>query len=351
MLYNRRQPSSPSAHNFILQLAAIKMTTEIPWMFLPGDESVPSLGATGDKSRMAMLVDSVMMLNDNITTLSHKLYWDFNKIAWKVTYANLFEEITRICALLEVPLSLIVKAKMLKNRKQYPQEEAAVSSPSGRVMPKYTELDCKRSADGHSKTGTSRGRLLSDKSIQDNKADDMGVMLFYFIQDYCGIRDDVYNFAQERGWVRSYNNPMLAVSLRAEAGELCGAVEWQAISGNDQGVLQPYLIDKIASEVADVTIYLLHVARVNNVDVINILNHMHSQRGGLFARLSRDLLYVGRSKRVHISSAMDVTITFKEELLDEQEEEDRLSQYLPCPRHFSGSSPTHSYGTAPTATK
>jgi NTP pyrophosphatase (non-canonical NTP hydrolase) len=83
------------------------------------------------------------------------------------------------------------------------------------------------------------------------------------LQDLMSI---IREFVKERGWERYHRPESLAVSASIEIGELLELFQWL-----DDGEIEQYLKDdgfrfRLASEIADVMIYLLRLADVTGIN-------------------------------------------------------------------------------------
>ena len=73
------------------------------------------------------------------------------------------------------------------------------------------------------------------------------------------VHTAVEQFARERGWLGSYSNNLLRISLGTEVGEIGKELEW--IPPDTEIGLDKK--SSIARELADVGIYLCHIIRIN----------------------------------------------------------------------------------------
>ncbi len=72
-------------------------------------------------------------------------------------------------------------------------------------------------------------------------------------------------FADARDWGKFHNPKNLAMALAAECGELLAVFQW--LTPEQAAALTPDQRDAAVDELADVTSYLLLLARALNVDV------------------------------------------------------------------------------------
>ena len=73
-------------------------------------------------------------------------------------------------------------------------------------------------------------------------------------------------FARERDWERFHNAKNLAMALAGEAGELVAEFQW--LTPEAAADLEPDRRDRIAAEMADVLSYLVRLADVLDVDLL-----------------------------------------------------------------------------------
>ena len=71
-------------------------------------------------------------------------------------------------------------------------------------------------------------------------------------------------FVLERDWAQFHTPKNLAMSVAIEAAEIMEHFQW--CSGEESRTLVPSKRDEVASEIADVLIYLLRLARVLDID-------------------------------------------------------------------------------------
>jgi NTP pyrophosphatase (non-canonical NTP hydrolase) len=79
------------------------------------------------------------------------------------------------------------------------------------------------------------------------------------------VRDQLREFAAERGWARFHTPKNLAMALAGEAGEVIEHFQW--LDGEESARLDQQRRDEIALELADVLFYLVRLADVLDVDL------------------------------------------------------------------------------------
>ena len=88
-----------------------------------------------------------------------------------------------------------------------------------------------------------------------------------FLTELPTIVQKVENFVKERNWEHVYTSTSVALAMVGEVGELCDIVTWRSDS-EDICSLKPKVLEAIAQEIADVTIYTLHMCRVAGVETV-----------------------------------------------------------------------------------
>jgi hypothetical protein len=85
-----------------------------------------------------------------------------------------------------------------------------------------------------------------------------------FDSHFGSLLQEVTSFATNRNRVSNYTNESIHLSLLSELGQLSSVLQWmpQDMTINDITVNQK---DGLARELADLTIYLLHLCRTRNV--------------------------------------------------------------------------------------
>jgi len=76
----------------------------------------------------------------------------------------------------------------------------------------------------------------------------------------------IREFVKERDWDQ-YNQPLnLAVSMSIEAGELLELFQWKTHDDVEDALKDERFREELASEIADVLVYLLRVADTTGID-------------------------------------------------------------------------------------
>jgi dCTP diphosphatase len=84
------------------------------------------------------------------------------------------------------------------------------------------------------------------------------------------LRDRLRDFASARDWNQFHSPKNLAIALSVEAGELLEHFQW--ISDQDSLTMPPDKLGVVKDEVADVFLYLIRLADILNVDMVQAAN-------------------------------------------------------------------------------
>lgn len=74
------------------------------------------------------------------------------------------------------------------------------------------------------------------------------------------LKDAVAQFREERGWRKHHTPKNLAISIALEAAELLEHYQWDEYRKSDEA-------EEIASELADILMYVFNFADVNDIDI------------------------------------------------------------------------------------
>lgn len=82
------------------------------------------------------------------------------------------------------------------------------------------------------------------------------------------LRDKLRQFAADRDWERFHTPRSLSMALAGEVGELLAELQW--LSDDETLSLSPERRRAVELELADVFIYLVRLADVLNVDLLEV---------------------------------------------------------------------------------
>jgi len=80
------------------------------------------------------------------------------------------------------------------------------------------------------------------------------------------LRDRLRDFASARDWNQFHSPKNLAIALSVEAAELLEHFQW--VSDKDSLTIPPDKLGKIDEEIADVFLYLIRLADMLNIDLV-----------------------------------------------------------------------------------
>jgi len=85
------------------------------------------------------------------------------------------------------------------------------------------------------------------------------------------LEGEIDAFVHERDWAQFHTPKNLAMGVAIEAAEIMEHFLW--CSGEESRALAPQKRDEVASEIGDVLIYLLRLARTLDIDIIAAAGH------------------------------------------------------------------------------
>jgi NTP pyrophosphatase (non-canonical NTP hydrolase) len=88
------------------------------------------------------------------------------------------------------------------------------------------------------------------------------------------VQEQSFAFVKERGWEHLDTQKSLCLALVSEIGELADLVAWADCKHGFASDTYPDFLNKLAQELADVTIYLVRYARKGDVDLGNAVSLM-----------------------------------------------------------------------------
>jgi dCTP diphosphatase len=86
--------------------------------------------------------------------------------------------------------------------------------------------------------------------------------------DLRDLQDLVRRFAAEREWEQFHTPKNLAMAIAGEAGELVAELQWLTPGQIETALVNGTLRERLSSELADVLIYLVRLADVCRIDLI-----------------------------------------------------------------------------------
>ncbi|MFI9485922.1 nucleotide pyrophosphohydrolase [Promicromonospora sp. NPDC052451] len=96
------------------------------------------------------------------------------------------------------------------------------------------------------------------------------------------VRDRLRNFAHARDWGQFHTPKNLAMALGGEVGELLAEMQWLTDAQVLQKLADPDTRDGIEEEFADVFLYLVQLADVCGVDLIEAAHAKITRNDGRF---------------------------------------------------------------------
>jgi NTP pyrophosphatase (non-canonical NTP hydrolase) len=82
------------------------------------------------------------------------------------------------------------------------------------------------------------------------------------------LNDQVRQFADDRDWHRFHTPKNLAMALAGEVGELLAELQWLTPEQSAAVMADPELGPRVRAEIGDVTIYLVRLADVLGIDLV-----------------------------------------------------------------------------------
>jgi NTP pyrophosphatase (non-canonical NTP hydrolase) len=85
--------------------------------------------------------------------------------------------------------------------------------------------------------------------------------------DVAGLQAALAEFARERDWDQFHSPKNLAMALTGEVGELVELFQWLSEAASHDVARDPATTRRVRDEIADVLMYLVHLAAVLQVDL------------------------------------------------------------------------------------
>ena len=95
------------------------------------------------------------------------------------------------------------------------------------------------------------------------------------------LRDQLQEFARERDWEQFHTPKNLAMALAGEVGELLEIFQWLTPE-QAQAVMESTRADDVEDELADVVIYLVRLADVLDIDLLDVARTKLERNQGRF---------------------------------------------------------------------
>ena len=86
--------------------------------------------------------------------------------------------------------------------------------------------------------------------------------------DFARLASEIREFAVARDWERFHTPKNLAMAVAGEAGELVAEFQWLSADESVSTALDESQMAAIAMEIADVQIYLIRLADVLGIDIV-----------------------------------------------------------------------------------
>ena len=203
-------------------------------------------------STIAALVPLVIALAGCLTTIEDPANTTKHRTASQLQ--TCFVALDNLCNIIGVSLAYIIIRKMEINSIKYNRQACLHYRSNRGAFPKYVDLANVTGIyrDGQIKMFPTETRPLTAAyrahSLQ---------------HSFPTLATIVANFAIERGWQDKYTFSMIMIALYSELGELAKTVEWKR--GEENIAKNPALIDSTTREIADIAIYLIHLARIAEI--------------------------------------------------------------------------------------
>jgi dCTP diphosphatase len=86
--------------------------------------------------------------------------------------------------------------------------------------------------------------------------------------DFSGLTTDIRGFARERDWEQFHTPKNLILALMSEVGELAEIFQWLSMEESTRVMQHGASASRVRDELADVLIYLVRLADVLDVDLL-----------------------------------------------------------------------------------
>ncbi|MBW3015235.1 nucleotide pyrophosphohydrolase [Candidatus Woesearchaeota archaeon] len=89
--------------------------------------------------------------------------------------------------------------------------------------------------------------------------------------DFNIIQEKLREFNEERNWIGLKPKELL-IALMSEVGELADCYRWLSHEDVEKLHIDPEKRKKVEEEIADIFIYLIHLCRESNIDIVKIID-------------------------------------------------------------------------------
>ena len=161
-----------------------------------------------------------------------------------------FHSLISLSTLMNVKLACLVKNKLRINLERYKQDLCLSHKTE---MPKWQQFATETGYSDNSKI-----IMFTPDQIDTGLTEDDN--LRSLSRNWAALSSDIRNFSHQRGWLDSYDELTLRLSLAAETGELAETVQWKR-RDTPISELPSDRITSICEEIADLAIYGFHYDR------------------------------------------------------------------------------------------
>jgi NTP pyrophosphatase (non-canonical NTP hydrolase) len=111
------------------------------------------------------------------------------------------------------------------------------------------------------------------------------------------LKSEALQFSKKRNWTRYHNPKNLSMAIAVEAAELMEILQWWTIEESRDKSSKKLIKKKIEGEVADILIYILHLANSLDINLENAVKTKLKLNEGRFTdKVVSDLERNGFSK-------------------------------------------------------
>ncbi|GIF14897.1 nucleotide pyrophosphohydrolase [Actinoplanes teichomyceticus] len=99
------------------------------------------------------------------------------------------------------------------------------------------------------------------------------------MSDIAELTSHVRAFARDRDWEQFHTPKNLAMALAGEVGELLAELQWLTPEQSAQVMADPRLGPRVRAEIGDVTVYLVRLADVLGIDLVQAATDKLAEAG------------------------------------------------------------------------